>query len=79
MLEHIKQRAMEIVDSDSTVISELLSSVGKFLAGKISREEWLAMDGPTRSTLAGAIAGNFAMHHPHECFEVLQSLKSQKI
>jgi len=38
----------------------------------MTAEQWASLTAVERSAVAGAIAGNFAAHHPAECFDLLR-------
>jgi len=64
------RNAIEPLKTNPGVLAEASALLHSFFSGKISREQWLEMDGGQRSIIAGAVAGNFAMHHAEECFEM---------
>ena len=77
MFEKTK-KACEPLRENLNAMSEILAAVLKFRNGDISAKDFVAMDGATRSSLAGAIAGNFAAHHPAECFTWLRALMNSQ-
>ncbi len=55
------------------LVSAICETMERFVRGEISLEQWLKMEPAERSTLAGAIAGNAATHHPEFTYHLLRN------
>lgn len=53
----------------------IIFKIRDFADGKISLAQWLDLTRMERSTLAGALIGNFAAHHAEEAYRLLCELR----